>query len=82
MEYIRQWKVGDQVFGSKAEAQRHEAREQLGKFLSADELIASADTVVDLLKPFCTPKTRKPKSTNGAVAAKAGKSKSADQPSA
>ena len=69
MEYIRQWKVGDQVFGSKAEAQRYEAMQRLGAHNTTEQLISRADEVIALLKPFATPRTRKPKA-NGAHKAK------------
>lgn len=65
MEYIRQWKVGDQTFPSKVEAQRYEAELKLEEYDTVEALIANADTVIALLRPFATPRTRKAKG-NGA----------------
>lgn len=67
MEYIRQWKVGDQVFGSKAEAKKYEATERL-KHMNTADLIANADEAIELLRPFATPRRRKPKQANGPAA--------------
>ena len=78
MEYIRQWKVGDQTFESKADAQRYEAEMALHRFGTVDSMIANADEVIALLRPFATPKTRKPKGNGAQVAAPKAKAKSAD----
>lgn len=70
MEYIRQWKVGDQTFDNKTEAQKYLAKQELSQFTNVDDMIADADRVIALLKPFATPRTRKPRAANGTVAAK------------
>jgi hypothetical protein len=64
VEFIRQWKVGDKTFASKRAALKFEAEEALSAVLadySVDEMMSRADHVIALLKPFATPKTRKPK---------------------
>ena len=65
MEYIRQWKVGDKTFDSKTEAQAYMAKQELSQFTNVDDMISDADRVIALLKPFATPRTRKPRTTNG-----------------
>lgn len=71
MEYIRQWKVGDETFGTKREAQAREAELGLAEILGSEgnayAALAKADAVIALLRPFATPKTRKSKS-NGSNA--------------
>lgn len=64
MQYIRQWKVGDETFDSKTAAQQYEARMALSSYGITDvgKVIGHADEVIALLKPFATPRTRKPKS--------------------
>lgn len=71
MEYIRQWKVGEKVFDSKADAQRYDAECRLGHYLTPELLMTNADEVIALLKPFATPRVRKPRATNGTVKGKA-----------
>ena len=76
MQYIRQWKVGDQTFDNKTEAQKYLAKQELSQFTNVDDMIADADRVIALLKPFATPRTRKPRATNGTHKGK-GKTKAA-----
>lgn len=66
MEYARIWKVGDRTFTDKIAAQKYEAETALAEFTTPDELVANADRVVALLKPFTTPRPRKKKG-NGEV---------------
>lgn len=85
MEFIRQWKVGDETFASKREAQEHEALTTLNGYVgqgNAVELIANADRVVELLKPFTTPKRRAPKGNGKAKAAAKPKPFPTEQPPA
>lgn len=59
LEYARRWIVGGQEFTNKAEAQKYRASMSLSAYSTADELIANADRVIELLRPFATPKRRK-----------------------
>jgi hypothetical protein len=63
VEFIRQWKVGNQTFDNKADALKAEARAVLDTYGTVDQLIADADAVIAALRPFATPKRRK--SANG-----------------
>lgn len=71
-KFVRRWEYDGLEFKSKREVTEYRARAELVQFATVDALIANADAVIALLKPFATPKRRvskKAKAANGPVVA-------------
>lgn len=67
LAFTRNWTVGDKTFTNKRDAQEYRVERFFGdgNKQAAELAVDEADTLIALLRPFATPRTRKAPVGNG-----------------